>query len=163
MLIFVIDGITGVGTQRLTGNRVTGEKMRKIMFAVFLFCFTQTYAEKIPEALWNAKTAFVRNDGADAKDFDKFCTLLMEWGRFEFVQDRGKADIGITLSTRLEYRTVQLPSTGGGLGGVTSKQVIISYLRVISAQDDSVLWSDQIESKNPKGLVQKLKSKLKKK
>ena len=142
---------------------MTGENMRKIMFAAFLFCVTQSYAEKIPDALWNAKTAFIRNDGAETKDFDKFCALLKEWGRFEFVQDRGKADIGITLSAKLQYKTVQLPSTGGGLGGMNSQQVITSYMQVISAQDDTLLWSDQVDSKDPKSMVQKLKGKMKKK
>jgi hypothetical protein len=137
--------------------------MRKLLFAAFLLCFTQCYAEKIPEALLNAKTAFVRNDGADAKDFEKFCQLLKEWGRFEFVQDRGKADIGITLSTRLQYKTVQLPSTSGGLGGMSTQQVITSTLRVINAQDESEIWSDHVESKNPSSLVKSLKGKLKKK
>jgi hypothetical protein len=137
--------------------------MRKIMCAVFLFCFTPCYAEKIPDAVVNAKTAFVRNDGADAKDFEKFCDLLKEWGYFEFVQDRAKADIGITLSTKLHYQTVQLPSTQGGLGGMTTQQVITSYLRILNAQDESEIWSDHIDSKNPKGLVKNLKGKLKKK
>jgi hypothetical protein len=138
--------------------------MRKIMFAAFLICFTQTYAETpIPEALLNAKTAFVRNDGAEAKDFDKFCTLLKEWGRFELVQDRGKADIGIALSAQLQYRTVQVPSTSGGIGSVASQQVITSYIRIFNARDDTKLWSDQIDSKDPKSLVQRLKNKMKKK
>jgi hypothetical protein len=138
--------------------------MRKILLVAFLlFSSALAYAEKIPEALLNAKTAFVRNDGADAKDFAEFCDLLKEWGYFEFVQDRAKADIGITLSTKLQYRTVQLPSTAGGLGGMTTQQVIVSYLRVLNAQNESELWSDHIDSKNPKALVKNLKGKLKKK
>jgi len=133
------------------------------MLAAFLFCFTQAYAETLPEALLNAKTAFVRNDGADAKDFAKFCQLLEEWGRFEFVQERSKADIGIALSTQLQTKTVRMPSTGGGFGGITSQQVIISYMRIVNAGNEAPLWSDQIESKNPKSVVQKLKGKMKNK
>ncbi len=142
---------------------MTGEKMRKIIFAALLLCVTQAYAEKIPDAVFEAKTAFLRNDGADPKDFEKFCDLLKEWGHFEYVQDRGKADIGITLSTKVEYKTVQLPSTAGGIGGVTSQQVITSYIRIYKAQDEALLWTDRTESKNPKGLVQSLKGKMKKK
>jgi hypothetical protein len=137
--------------------------MRKVILAAFLFSCTLAYAEKIPEALMNAKTAFVRNDGADAKDFEKFRKLLTEWGHFEFVQDRAKADIGITLSTKLHYRTVQLPSTGGGIGGMTTQQVITSYLRVLDAKTESEIWSDHVDSKNPSGLVKSLKGKLKNK
>ena len=137
--------------------------MRKIMFAaLLLLCFTPAYAGKIPDAVWDAKTAFLRNDGAAATDFEKFCTLIKEWGRFEIVQERGKADIGITLSTKMEYRTVQLPSTAGGIGGVTSQQVIKSYLRILNAKDEAELWVDQMDSKDPKGLVKSLKGKMKK-
>ena len=63
--------------------------MRRMMFTAFLFCFIQTYAKTpIPEALLNAKTAVVINEGAEGKDFDKFCKRLKEWGRFELVQDQ---------------------------------------------------------------------------
>jgi hypothetical protein len=138
--------------------------MRKMMFAALLFCFAPSYAESsIPEALLNAQTAFVRNDGTEAKEFDKLCTLLKEWGRFELVQDRGSADIGITLSMQVQYRTVRLPATGIGLGSVASQQVITSYIRIFNARDDTTLWSDQIDSKDPKNLVQRLKNKMKKK
>jgi len=135
------------------------------MFASFLFCFIQTYAKTpIPEALLNAKTALVRNAGAEEKDFDKFCKLLKEWGRFELVQDKGGADIVITISTQLQYRTVQMPNTGGGLGGgVTSQQVLITYMRIINARDDASLYSDDGDSKDPKNLVERLKNKMKKK
>jgi hypothetical protein len=89
---------------------------------------------------------------AEAKDFDKFCRLLKEWGRFELVQDRGSADIGITLSTQLHYRTVRLPATGIGLGTVARQQVITSYIRIFNARDD--VHSGPIKSilKAPKAL-----------
>lgn len=141
-----------------------GEQMRRLVWLAVFFCFTQSYAgSNLPETLINAKTAYLRNDGAEGKDFEKFCALIREWGRFEIVEFSDKADVRITLSTQLQFKTVRMPSTGGGLGGINSQQVITSYLRIINVKDDVSLYSDQIESKNPKGLVQKLKSKLKNK
>jgi hypothetical protein len=141
--------------------------MRRMMFAVFLFCFIQTYAKTppIPEALLNAKTAFVENGGAEDKDFDKFCQALKEWGRFEFVKNERSADIVITLSTKLQDRTVQMPNTGGGFGGVNTEQVLISYIRIVNARDETPLWSDKTPSgsKDPRRLVDILKNKMKKK
>jgi hypothetical protein len=140
--------------------------MRKIMFAAFLFCFIQTYAKTppIPEALLNAKTALAVNDGALAKDFDKLCKLLKEWGRFELVQDQGSANIIIKISTQVHYRNVQNPSVSGGISGMTRQEVLISYLRISDARDSSLLWSDETtDSQDPKQLVDKLKSKMKKK
>jgi hypothetical protein len=52
----------------------------------------------VPEALLNAKTAFIENAGALDKDFEKFRTKLMKWGRFTVVQNRSSADIIISLS-----------------------------------------------------------------
>jgi hypothetical protein len=136
--------------------------MRRMMFTAFLFCFIQAYAKTpIPEALLNAKTAVVINEGAEGKDFEKFCKLLNEWGRFEFVQTRGAADIVIKLSVQLQSRTVRLPNTGGGFGGMTNQQVIVSYMRIFKTEDDAQLWTDEIPSKDPKNLVTNLKNKMK--
>ena len=139
--------------------------MRRAMFAVLLFCFIQAYAkDPVPEALVNAKTAVVRNTGAEDKDFDKFCKLLKEWGRFEIVQERSKADIVMALSTQLQTRTIRLPNTGGGFGGVQSQDVLITHISISSTRDDSVLWSDHTtDSKDPSPLISNLKKNLKKK
>jgi hypothetical protein len=138
--------------------------MRKIMFAVFLFCFVQSYAKTpIPEALVNAKTALVTSEGSEPKDFDKFCDLLKEWGRFELVQTRGKADIVIQLSVQLQTQMVRMPNTGGGFGGMNNQQVIVSFIHIFDSKDNSQLWTDSIQSKNPKNLVSNLKDKLKNK
>ncbi len=69
--------------------------MRRMIFVAFLFCFIQAYAKTppIPESLLNAKTAYVVNRGASVKDFERLCSLLKEWGRFELVQDPKSADI----------------------------------------------------------------------
>jgi hypothetical protein len=118
--------------------------MRKMMFAVFLLCFVPTYAKTtIPEELLNAKTAVVLNEGAEVKDYEKLCKLLKEWGRFEFVETRGAADIIIKLSIQLKTRNVQLPSTSGGLGGFSPQQVIVSYLIIYDAKNDNQLWTDE--------------------
>jgi hypothetical protein len=134
------------------------------MFALFLSCFTQTYANDIPEALLNAKTAFVDNAGAEDKDFAKFCKALEEWGRFELVQRRGDADIAITLSAALRDRNVQQPSIGSYGGGVRTQQVLVNCIRIADARFDTFLWSgENRDSKDPKGLVADLKNKMKKK
>lgn len=141
--------------------------MKRVLFAAFLFCFISAYAKKeeIPEELMNAKTAIVGNSGAEAKDFTKLCKLLKEWGRFELVEEQEKADIVITISTRLETRTVRMPSVSGGIGGLNSQQVLISTLRIMNARNGAELWTDETvtQSKDPKQFVSKLKSKLKKK
>jgi hypothetical protein len=140
--------------------------MRRIIFAAFLFCLFQAYAKTppIPEALLNAKTAFVVNGGADDKDFDKLCKRLKDWGRFELVQDPKKADIVITIYTRVERQIVQMPNIGMG-GGVNSVQVPINYLRIVDARVGAELWSDKTSgrSKDPRKLVNNLKNKMKKK
>jgi hypothetical protein len=126
--------------------------MRRMMLVTILFCFTQTYAkEPISEVLLNAKTSIVKNDGALDKDFAKFCEVLKEWGRFEFVQERASADIIIWLAPDIKTRNVQIPSVGGGMGSVQSQQVIINTIRILNATDDTLLWSDatSVESKDP--------------
>ena len=136
------------------------------MFAVLLLCFAQAYAKTpIPEVLLNAKTAIVKNDRALAKDFAKFCDALKAWGRFEIVEERGKADIIIWLSADIKTRNVQVPNIGGGMGGVQSQQVLVNSIRILDARDDTSLWTDEtsVESSEPKHLVNKLKNKLKKK
>jgi hypothetical protein len=141
-----------------------GGEMRRMIFVAFLFCFFQAYAKSppIPEALLNAKTAVVANEGADVKDFDKLCKRLKEWGRFELVQDQKSADIVIKIHTRLEDRVVEMPGAGGGVNTV---QVLINYLRILNARNGAELWSDKTsgDSKDPKQLVNKLKNRMKKK
>jgi hypothetical protein len=137
--------------------------MGSIMFALLFSCFTQTFANDIPEALLNAKTAFVENTGANDKDFAKLCKALKEWGRFELVQRRGDADIAITLSAAVRDRNVQLPNTGGYGGGVQTQQVLVNRIRIADAHYDTCLWSDENrDSNDPKGLVANLKNKMKK-
>ncbi len=141
--------------------------MRRMIFVAFLLCFIPAYSKNppIPEALLNAKTAFVRNGGAEVKDFDKLCKLLKEWGQFEVVQDTTKgADIIIEISTQLHSRTEQMPNLGIS-GGLTTVQVLVNYLRISDGRDGSLLWSDETSgnSKDPRQLVNKLKNRMKKK
>lgn len=140
--------------------------MRRMIFVAFLFCFIQAYAKTppIPEALLNAKTAFVQNGGAEVKDFEKLCKLLQDWERFELVQDAKSADIVITISAQVQSRTIQMPSIGMS-GGINTVQVVINYLRIVNVHDGAELWSDETsaDSKDPRQLVNKLKNKMKKK
>ena len=134
--------------------------MRRMIFAAFLFCFIQAYAktpQPVPKALSNAKTAFVKNGGAHAKDFEKLCKLLKEWGRFELVQDAKGADIFITISAQVHNRTVD----GYGInGGVTTVQELINYLHILDAKSGEELWTDQTSggSQDPRQLVSNLKT-----
>ncbi len=137
--------------------------MKRMIVAAFLFCFIQAYAKTpIPEALFNAKTAYIVNGGAEAKDIDKLRKSLTEWGRFEIVQDQKAADIAITLSTQIENQTVQMPSV---YSSVSSQQVPVNHLSIMDAHDGTQLWTDKTTgtSKDPNQLVIKLKNKLKKK
>jgi hypothetical protein len=141
--------------------------MRRMIVVAFLLCFIQAYAKSpvIPEALFNAKTAVIINAGAEAKDIEKLRGLLKEWGRFEIIQNKSAADITFTLSTQIENKTIQLPNIGGGLGGISTQQVPVSYLQILDAHDGSQLWSDKTigTSKDPKQLVNKLRDRMKKK
>jgi len=135
--------------------------MRKVLFAVLLvFCFTQTYAKDLPEALLNAKTAVVENARAEQKDIDKLCEALKKWGRFELVPDRSKADIVITLTTELKEQMFYGPG-----GRMQNQQVLVNYIKIFKKEDETLLWSDQTStySKDPKALVSNLKSKFNKK
>ena len=140
--------------------------MRRMIFVAFLFCFFQAYAKTppIPEALLNAKTAFVVNRGASVKDLEKLCNLLKEWGRFELVQDQKSADIVITISTQMQDRIVQAPNVGIG-GGTTTIKGLVNYLSILDARDGTELWSAETsgDSKDPRQLVSNLKNKMKKK
>jgi hypothetical protein len=138
--------------------------MKRVVFALFLFCCTQGYAKTpIPDALLNAKKAIVRNDRALEKDFLKLVDALKKWGRFELVQDRASADIIILLSANLKTRNVEMPDIGGGMGSVQSQEVLVNHISILNATDYSQLWSDDtsVESNEPKDLVARLKSKLK--
>jgi len=140
--------------------------MRRMIFVAFLLCFIQAYAKTppIPEALLNAKTAFVVNRGASVKDLEKLCNLLKEWGRFELVQDQKSADIVITISTQMQDRIVQAPNVGIG-GGTTTIKGLVNYLSILDARDGTELWSAETsgDSKDPRQLVSNLKNKMKKK
>jgi TPR repeat protein len=59
--------------------------------------------EQIPEALFNAKTAHLVNDGAMTAHEGSFIKNLRKWGRFELVEEKAAADIVILFSTRPEY------------------------------------------------------------
>jgi hypothetical protein len=139
--------------------------MRRMIFVAFLFCFIQVYAKTpppIPEALLNAKTAFVKNGGAQPKDFEKLCKLLKEWGRFELMQDQKGADIFITISGRIQNRTIE----GYGInGGVTTVQELINYLKILDTRSGEELWSDETSagSSDPRQLVSNLKNRMTKK
>ena len=142
--------------------------MRRMIFAVFLFCFIQTYAKSpdIPEALWNAKTAYVQNSGSSTeKDYNKLYEALKNWGRFELVQDKSSADIYIILYSAVEAKRMMRPGIGSSASAIEDIQVIINSIRILNTKDGAQLWTDKSSAENndPKILVSKLKNMMKKK
>ena len=140
--------------------------MRRIIFVAFLFCFIQAFAKTppIPEALLNAKTAYVGNHGAALKDYERLCNLLKEWGRFELVPDTQKADIIITISSQMQNRIYQGTNIGIS-GNVNTIQVVVNYLTILDARNLAQLWSDETsgDSNDPRQFISNLKNRMKKK
>jgi|WetSurMetagenome_2_1015567.scaffolds.fasta_scaffold1416285_1 hypothetical protein len=119
-----------------------------IGFAFLLSTIALAKEPSIPKALLNAKTAFVYNDGAKAKDFDKFCEALKKWKRFSFVQDRRSADIIIELH----------PLRWTGRAG----KFEVNRIRIFNALN-TLLWEDQTDYQWPNAskLISNLKIKMK--
>jgi len=134
-------------------DREWGDNMRCLIGIVLLLSTIALAETPIPEALSNARTAVVLNDGATDKDFDRFCKALNEWGRFKIVQNKAMgADIIIELSL------LRLPYARGPMYYEDNR------IRIFNAQDNRLLWQDQTSSghsKNPDILVSYLKRKMK--
>jgi len=96
-----------------------------------------TYAEQLPEALRNAKTAFFNHTGARSRDFDRFCEAFENWGRFEIVSDGSKADTAGTLSREHKDQFVDEPN-----GQRMSRPVMMNCIRISNARDDAPPYSD---------------------
>ena len=127
----------------------------RYLLGLALFIPTLFFAKDapLPETLLTAKTAFVYNDGATDKDFDKLCNALKEWGRFKLVQDRGMADIVIEL-------TLMKRQYGWGLNSMYYEN---NRIRIIKARDNRLLWIDETQSgnsRNPQTLISYLKKKM---
>jgi hypothetical protein len=114
----------------------------------------------LPEALLNAKTAFVNNAGATEKDFDKFCKELKKWGRFELVLDRVNVDIIISIFTEPRSR-----GDISGMGAIRSAKWQTNIIRIRDGRNDDLLyWAGTGEySKNPAILVSNLKHEMNRK
>jgi hypothetical protein len=136
------------------------EKMQRIAF-LLLLCFPfPTFAQApIPDALMKAKTAFVVNESAKAKDYDSLYNELNKWGRFELVQDKQKADIIIVLSAKIGEESAMVAPGGGVFIGQSETK---HYIRITKASDNSLLWSDAADHPhgNPKKLVSNLKKRI---
>jgi hypothetical protein len=126
-----------------------------IGFALLLPMVVFAKDPPLPEALLNAKTAFVYNDEATDKDFDKLCKSLNEWGRFRLVQDKAVADIVIELTL--------LKKKFGWSGPAYYED---NRIRIFNTQDNRLLWIDETSSgysRNPNILVSYLKKKMEQK
>ncbi len=132
--------------------------MRRLLTAIILCLCVPSFAQApLPESLLQEKVAYVKNDGARAKDFDSFYNELKKWGRFKLVQERAEADIAITLSTR--SGDVAVVGSGGFIAGGSSSKY---YIRITRTLDDTPLWSDATGDWliSPKHLVSNLKKRM---
>jgi hypothetical protein len=142
--------------------------MRYLMgFALLLPMIVFAKDPPLPETLINAKTAFVLNQGATDKDFDKLCKELKKWGRFSLVQDpSSSADILISLTVIFVVEgvgptvsTISIdPAPRISLG---LNQYLANVVRIVDGW--GLLYSDATaeHSKNPRILVSNLKRKMK--
>jgi hypothetical protein len=139
--------------------------MRKVMIALFLcFPFSAFAQAPIPDVLMNAKTAFIFNDGAWYKAYDKFYNEFKKWNRFEFVQEKERADIIIVLSNKPGELGVGIAGSNPIIGISESK----FFLRITNARDGTPLWADYtgeafLVSNSPKKLVSNLRNRMEKK
>jgi hypothetical protein len=130
----------------------------RFLFGFALLLPMVVYAEDppLPEALLNAKTAFVLKLGATDNDFEKFYKALKKWGRFKLVQEIGNADIFIELSA----------GAGKRRSNERSEQKVeweTINMSIFSAWGNTLLWKDETteNSKDPGILVSNLKQKMK--
>jgi len=106
-------------------------------------------SERLSEALFNAKTAYVLNDGTSATPYNSFLDYFKKWARFELVEEKEKADIVIVFSTRPEYAPV----------GTDSR--MDCYMIVTKNSDASVLWTGAGYTVNGgKKLISNLRKKM---
>jgi hypothetical protein len=135
--------------------------MKTIVFLLLLSTSFYSFAQApVPEFLLHAKAAYLINEGATARHFDDFYNELKRWGRFEFVQEKEKADVVIVLSTRSDDFTVI--GSGDSIIGTTGTK---HYIRITKASDDTPLWSNTTGEwrSNPRNLVLDLRQRMGKK
>jgi len=156
-----LSGTSLISDVIIVGSQGSGkiEGMMKTIVYLLLTCFSfYAFAQApVPEFLLNAKAAYVINEGATARHFDDFYSELKRWGRFEFVQEKEKADVVIVLSTRSDDFTVV--GSGGSIVGTTGTR---HYIRITKASDDAPLWADTTGEwrTNPRNLVLNLKQRM---
>jgi len=100
----------------------------------------------LPSQLFSAKTLFIENQ-ASANIADNAYNELKKWNRFEIVTDRTKADLILSLSTKLPEHTgghVSVWNTNGtySSGTVSGGSPGYTYLTILDARAGETLYSD---------------------
>ncbi|MGE0406309.1 MAG: hypothetical protein AB7O65_08420 [Candidatus Korobacteraceae bacterium] len=103
--------------------------------------------------IFDARTAWVLNDGATAKHFEQFASALKRWNRLRTVSSRKDADLVIVLSAN--PRPEKIP----GNAFLPEKHSGTLQIRVVHPKSDELLWSAGADS--PGKLVSLLKESVK--
>src|SRR5580698_1305668 len=102
----------------------------------------------VPPALWNAKTVFISNAGADSglfphpfsgdpdRPYNQFYSAMQSWGRYEIVGDPSQADIVI----ELQLIAPPGPSSGNKVNGA-SDPLPMFRLVIYDRKTHYVLWA----------------------
>lgn len=112
----------------------------------------------LPDKLLTAKTAYLVNEGVDAKTFDNLWKEMSKWKRFDIVGDKAGADIAITLFLRSE-------TIPGAIvyGVIIPSEHKAFYLRITDFESSTPLWSDRADvGLSTTGALKKLISNLRK-
>jgi hypothetical protein len=107
-----------------------------ISFALLLLVVAFVKDPPLPEALLNAKTAFVENVDATDENFEKLRKGLKKWGHFTLVEERSSADIVISMSadvftmTDIERTSIVIgghyPTTDGNVASMNTRDHVTS-------------------------------------
>jgi hypothetical protein len=147
--------------------------MKKLMCAVgvvamvlggsFMFGESSALAKNkkvvaLPAAVLDAKTVFVQNETTEAELQNSAYMELMKWGRFQIVDNAGKADMVLRLSGTNTVKFVAGENAASTYGPSASAmfapgdEVPAGYTRVelVGPKHGNVLWSDLRKTKGSK-------------
>ena len=106
----------------------------------------KTLKAPLPEQLFQAKTAYIDNRSGEADILDKGYTALKEWGRYDVIQDKAKADIvfvfTVSTETRGSYTAGNVTDNGDVQATTTSTRVGYTTMTVLDPSNGQILFSD---------------------
>jgi pimeloyl-CoA synthetase len=126
--------------------RITLASIAALLVTV-LPCFAKPKEHApLPSRLFSAKTLFIENQ-ASANMADYAYDELKKWNRFEIVTDRTKADLILSLSTKMPEHTGGNVSVWNSNGTYSSGHVSggtpgYTYLTILDAKAGEPLYSD---------------------